>query len=76
MDVIDYLEDKLSNDAISEETKNQFEAMLLNKNVFVQKERSIELMLQSKGYNETVVIVDEDIIKVVTNDSIEQADAT
>jgi len=33
-------------------------------------------MLQSKGYNETAVILDEDTIKVVTNDSIEQADAT
>ena len=76
MDVIDHLEDKLSNEAISEETKKQFEALLLNKNDFVQKERSIELMLQSKGYNETVVIVDEGMIKVVTNDSIEQADAT
>ena len=76
MDVIDHLEDKLSNESISEETKKQFEALLLNKNEFVQKERSIELMLQSKGYNETLVIVDEDMIKVVTNDSIEQADAT
>jgi len=33
-------------------------------------------MLQSKGYNETVVIIDEDMIKVVTNETIEQADAT
>lgn len=76
MDVIDHLEGNLTNETISEDTKNQFEALLLNKNEFVQKERSIELMLQSKGYNETVVIVDEDAIKVVTNDSIEQADAT
>ena len=76
MDVIDYIEDKLSNEAISEETKNQFEALLLNKNEFVQKERSIELMLQSKGYNETLAIVDENMVKVVTNETIEQADAT
>jgi len=33
-------------------------------------------MLQSKGYNQTVVIVDSDTIKVVTNETIEQADAT
>ncbi len=33
-------------------------------------------MLQSKGYNETVVILDENMVKVVTNDTIEQADAT
>lgn len=76
MDVIDHLEESLSNDAISAETKSQFEALLLNKNEFVEAEKDIELMLQSKGYNETAVIVDADMVKVVTNDTIEQADAT
>lgn len=76
MDVIDHLEESLSNESISAETKNQFEALLLNKNEFVKTEKNIELMLQSKGYNETVVIVDTDMVKVVTNDTIEQADAT
>ncbi len=76
MDVIDHLEESLSNEYISADTKSQFEALLLNKNEFVKTEKDIELMLQSKGYNETVVIVDTDTIKVVTNDTIEQADAT
>ncbi len=76
MDVIDHLEESISNESISDETKSQFEALLLNKNDFVEKENNIELMLQSKGYNETAVIVDSDTVKVVTNDKIEQADAT
>ncbi len=76
MDVIDHLEKSLSNESISADTKQTFEALLVNKSEFVEAEKNIELMLQSKGYNETAVIVDEDTIKVVTNDSIEQADAT
>lgn len=76
MDVLDHLEENLSNAVISEETKNQFEALLLNKNSYIEAEQNIELMLQTKGYNETVVIVDEDMVKVVTNETIEQADAT
>lgn len=76
MDVIDHLEDSLSNDNISVETKNQFEALLLDKNDYMQTENNIEIMLQAKGYNETIVIVDSDMIKVVSNDTIEQADAT
>ncbi len=76
MDVIDHLEKSLSNESISADTKQTFEALLLNKSEFVAAEKNIELMLQSKGYNEMAVIVDEDTIKVVTNDSIEQADAT
>ena len=75
MDILDHLEENLSNDTISDETKGQFEAMLLDKNEFIEAENDIELMLQSKGYNETVVIVDTENIKVVTNDTIEQADA-
>lgn len=75
-DVIDHLEESLSNESISTDTKTQFEALLLNKTEFVEAEQNIELMLQTKGYNQTVVIVDEDMVKVVTNDTIEQADAT
>lgn len=75
-DVIDHLEENLSNDAISADTKSQFEALLLNKNDYIEAEKDIELMLQTKGYNETVVIVDSDMVKVVSNDTIEQADAT
>lgn len=76
LDIIDHLEESLSNESISADTKSQFEALLLSKNEFVETEKDIELMLQSKGYNETVVIVDQDVVKVVTNDTIEQADAT
>lgn len=75
-DVIDHLEKSLTNESISADTKGQFEALLLNKNEFVEAEKDIELMLQTKGYNETIVIVDSDMVKVVTNDKIEQADAT
>lgn len=75
-DVIDHLEKSLTNESISADTKSQFEALLLNKNEFIEAEKDIELMLQTKGYNETVVIVDSDMVKVVTNDKIEQADAT
>lgn len=76
MDVLDYLEESLSSPVISEDTKAQFEQLLLKKNSFIEAEQGIELMLQSKGYNETTVIVDESMVKVVTNDEIEQADAT
>lgn len=76
MDVLDYLEESLSSNLIPEDTKAQFEQLLLKKNTFIQAEHGIELMLQSKGYNESIVIVDESMVKVVTNDTIEQADAT
>ena len=76
MDVLDYLEESLSSNAISDDTKAQFEQLLLKKNSFIEAEQGIELMLQSKGYNESVAIVDESMVKVVTNDTIEQADAT
>lgn len=75
-DVIDHLEKSISNETISADTKNQFEALLLNKSEYVEAEKNIELMLQTKGYNETVVIVDDEMVKVVSNDTIEQADAT
>lgn len=76
MDVLDYLEESLSSSVISDDTKAQFEQLLLKKNSFIETEQGIELMLQSKGYNESIVIVDESMVKVVTNDTIEQADAT
>lgn len=76
IDVLDHLEGSLSSALISDDTKNQFEQLLLKKNSFIEAEQGIELMLQSKGYNESVVIVDESMVKVVTNDTIEQADAT
>ncbi|NLK65818.1 MAG: SpoIIIAH-like family protein [Tissierellia bacterium] len=76
MDVLDYLEGSLSSATISDDTKAQFEQLLLKKNSFIEAEQGIELMLQSKGYNESVAIVDESMVKVVTNDTVEQADAT
>ncbi len=76
MDVLDYLEGSLSSALISEGTKDQFEQLLLKKNSFIEAEHGIELMLQSKGYNESIAIVDESMVKVVTNDTVEQADAT
>lgn len=75
MDLIDHLENNISNDLISKETKDKFENFLLNKNAYLQAEENIELMLESKGYNESVAVVNENLIKVITNDTIEQADA-
>lgn len=76
MELIDHLEGNLSNNLISADTKQKFENILLNKNNYIKTEQNIELMLQSKGYNESIVVVDQNIIKVITNDTIEQADAT
>lgn len=76
MDVLDHLEENLSNSVLSEATKKKFEELLYKKNNHIEAENKIELMLESKGYNETVVIVDEDAIKIVSNDKIEQEDAT
>ncbi len=76
MELIDHLEGSLSNNLISAETKKKFETILLNKNNFIKTEQNIELMLQSKGYNESLVVADLNLIKVITNDKIEQADAT
>lgn len=76
MELIDHLEGNLSNNLISSDTKQKFENLLLNKNNYIETEHNLELMLQSKGYNESLVVVDQNIIKVITNDSIEQADAT
>lgn len=75
MDLIDHIEENLSNSLVSEATKEKFESILLNKNSYIEAEESIELMLQSKGYNESIAVVDENLIKVITNDTIEQADA-
>jgi stage III sporulation protein AH len=75
LDIVDQLEENLSNSLISESTKEKFENFLLNKNNYIEKEKDIELMLQSKGYNESIAVVDADFIKVITNDTIEQADA-
>jgi len=36
MDVIDHLEESISNASISEETKEQFESLLLNKNSYIE----------------------------------------
>ena len=74
--MLDYLEGSLSSALISDNTKDQFEQLLLKKNSFIEAEQGIELMLQSKGYNESIAIVDESMVKVVTNDTVEQADAT
>ncbi|WP_326909008.1 SpoIIIAH-like family protein [Sedimentibacter sp. MB31-C6] len=76
MEVIDHLEGNISNSLISDDTKQQFENLLLNKNNFIETEQDIELMLQSKGYNESVAIVDDNMVKVITNDTLEQADVT
>jgi len=75
MNLIDHIEENLSNSLVSETTKEKFESILLNKNSYIEAEESIELMLQSKGYNESIAVVDENLIKVITNDTIEQADA-
>lgn len=76
LDIIDKIEQSISNSLISAETKEQFEKLLVNKNAYIETEQNIELMLQSKGYNETIAVVDENMVKVISNDEIDQADAT
>lgn len=73
--LVDHLEQNLTNDVISQATKEKFEDLLVTKNNNIKTESNIELMLQSKGYNETVAVVDNNTVKVITNDNIEQADA-
>lgn len=75
MDIVDKLEENLSNSLLSQATKEKFESFLLNKNNYIEEEENIELMLKSKGYNESIAVVDADFIKVISNDTIEQADA-
>lgn len=75
-DVLDHLEKSMSSEALSADAKKQFEDLLLNKNEYIETEKKIELLLQTKGYKQSLVIVDSDMIKVVSNDTIEQADAT
>jgi stage III sporulation protein AH len=75
MDIVDKLEENVSNSILSEAIKEKFENFLLNKNSYIEKEENIELMLKSKGYNESIAVVDADFIKVISNDTIEQADA-
>lgn len=75
MDVVDHIEGNISNELISEETRQKFEDLLLTKNNQIQMESNIELMLQSKGYNETVAVIDDASVKLISNDNIEKADA-
>lgn len=75
-DVIDRLEDSLSSSTVSEMTKEQFEQLLLNKNTYMEAEKNIELMLKTKGYNESLAVVDENTVKVISNDTLEKADVT
>lgn len=75
-DVIDHLEKSITNEALSADAKKQFEDLLLNKNEYIETEKKIELLLQTKGYKQSLVMVDSDMVKVVSNDTIEQADAT
>lgn len=75
LSLVDHLEQNLTNEVISQATKEKLEDLLVTKNNNIKTEGNIELMLQSKGYNETVAVVDNNTVKVISNDNIEQADA-
>lgn len=76
LNIVDQLEKNISSDKISDETKAKFENLLIIKNNQIQMENSIEIMLQSKGYEDFVCIVNSNSVKVITVNDITKADAS
>lgn len=76
LEIVDQIESSLSSQTISQETKEKFEDLLIIKNNQIQMENSIEIMLQSKGYDEFVCVVSNNSVKIIANKDIEKADAT
>lgn len=72
--IIDYLEGYVANGDLSNETKQKFENLLIEKNDFLAIEASIEMILASKGYEEISVIVNTNNVKVITNEELENND--
>lgn len=72
--IIDYLEGYVSNADLSNDTKQKFEKLLIEKNDFLAIEASIEMILASKGYEEISVIVNTNNVKVITNEELENND--
>lgn len=75
LEIVDQIEKTLSNDTISEATKQKFEELLVTKNNQIQMENNLEIMLQSKGFDDFVCVVSNNSVKVITNRDIEKADA-
>lgn len=75
LETVDQIEKTISSETISEEAKNKFEDLLVVKNKQIQMEANVEIMLQSKGYNDFVCIVSNNNVKIITNREIEKADA-
>ena len=76
LEIVDQIEKSLSSQTISQETKEKFEDLLVTKNNQIQMENSVEIMLQSKGYNDFVCVVSNNNVKIIANKDIEKADAT
>ncbi len=76
LEIVDQIEKSLSSQTISDATKEKFEDLLLTKNNQIQMENSVEVMLQSKGYNDFVCVISGNSVKIITNKDIEKADAT
>lgn len=76
LDIVDHLEENLTNEALSDEVKVKFEEMLVEKNKNIQIENNIEISLQAKGYEDMVSIVGNESAKVITNLDLEKSDVT
>lgn len=67
MEVIEYLEKNISNESFSEERKQSFEKLLEDKYTQIDLENTIDFLLETKGYKDTLVLVTKNNIKVITN---------
>ena len=76
LEIVDQIEKSLSSETISQETKEKFEDLLVTKNNQIQMETNVEIMLQSKGYENFVCVVSNNNVKIIVNKDIEKADAT
>lgn len=76
LEIVDQIEKSISSRTISQETKEKFEDLLIIKNKQIQMETSVEVMLQSKGYDDFVCVVSNNSVKIIANKNIEKADAT
>lgn len=76
LDIVDHLEENLTNEALSDEVKIKFEEMLVEKNKNIQIENNIEIALQAKGYKDMVSIIGNENAKIITNIDLEKSDVT
>lgn len=74
MGIIDHLEENIANDKLSDITRKKFEDLLIEKNAYIEMENNIKLILESKGYNKIIAIINSDDVKVVSDNDLEEED--